>query len=808
MSSVEFADPGARHIELTIDRLERGLIDAAAAADLPREFLEEAAGLLFKNLPLEGVGVWMTASGQHNVEAVADFGNGRALERWRGSSREQAGRPRRSETQPGGPAPGVFRAAFSVPRIGEIEFVVSIPHEEVWNLFPEGWLENAVAPAVQILAAVLESRESTALSSVLVRESLDPLVGLNLSGECTLWNPAAEALFGWPEPDVLHTALRIVPRDQTAAWTHSVDAALASGRAQTTPLKAQRWDGTPVDLEARIVPLHGENRSLPNVLLVLRDITQNTETTDWRKLVASASQALHAAGGETRLVQNCLSPLTASGRFRRAAIWHSNPDSPGWTLTASVPAAETMPAGTADLLFTKALAGRLLEIVGPVDLQSPARGRQPRTPLGSLLGVPLPDRQSLLVLEQAGCDEPGEAARESLRAVASFLGAALHQERLARELEQMRERVTQAAKLESLGLLTTTVAHDLNNILTVVFGYADLARQSSSPQESINEIERAAEKAASLSRQLLRSGRTTRNETVVFDVAAAVAELEPLITSLTGSKITLKIDATLRGLCVRMPRTDFDQVLLNLVANARDAMPAGGLLGIRVAPGEPVLRDLERNPRLRSGSCVQLRVGDNGAGMTPDVCARMFDPFFTTKEAGKGTGVGLATVRQVVDRALGGISVESRPGVGTAITVLLPRVTSAVCPRTVDSHPGVLPSGNESVLIVEEDSRLRDLLVRILELRGYDVHSLARLPADELPALAAVQLVIADRSTIEAALQSGKWKGAGRCAVLALVEADCDSALPTTGFAASRTLAKPFSSHQVAVAVREVLDAR
>ncbi|QDT57462.1 Blue-light-activated protein [Caulifigura coniformis] len=808
MSPVEFADPGVRHIELTIERLERSLLGAAVAASDPRAFAEVAAALLFKSLPVEGVGVWITTSAEQDAEPVAFFGNGRDLERCPASLQEAAGRPRPDDTVRGLPEAGVSRASFSVPDIGQVTFLVSIPHEEVWSLFSEGWLEKAIAPAIQILAAHIEARESSAVSSLLVRESVDSLIGLNEAGECTLWSPAAEALFGWPEPDVIHVPLRIVPRSHAATWEQSVNAARASGRPLTVRLTGQRWDGTLVPVEARIVPLLGDIRSLPHVLLVLRDMTLAAETGEWRKLVASASQALHAATGEIPSIGNCLAPLISSGRFRRAALWHMSADGQGWTLHTSEPAAARTAGGLPDNLIAKAVAGKLVDLVGPVEMPVPSQGRVLRRPTGSLVGVPLPDRQSLLVLEQAGYEEPGEAAREALRTIASIVGSALDRERLTRELEQMRERVTQAAKLESLGLLATTVAHDLNNILTVVFGYADLARHSNSPQDSIGEIEKAAEKAAALSRQLLRSGRTTRNETVVFDVATAVAELEPLIRSLTGSKITLKIDAAVRGLCVRMPRTDFDQLVLNLVANARDAMPAGGLLGIRLAAVEPVLRDLERNPRLRSGSCVQLRVIDNGAGMTAEVCSRMFDSFFTTKEAGKGTGVGLATVRQVVDRAAGGISVESRPSVGTAMTVLLPRVMSAVCPRTVDARPEVLPSGTESVLIVEEEPRLRDLLARILELRGYKVRSLAQLPVEPLPELAGAELVIADRSTIEAAPQKCPRKGTDRCAALALVEADCDSAMPATAFAVCRMLPRPFTSHQVAIAVREALDAR
>ncbi|HVJ85850.1 MAG TPA: ATP-binding protein, partial [Caulifigura sp.] len=350
----------------------------------------------------------------------------------------------------------------------------------------------------------------------------------------------------------------------------------------------------------------------------------------------------------------------------------------------------------------------------------------------------------------------------------------------------------------------------LNNVLSIIFGYCDLAGQSTGSPDCVEQILLAAEKGARIVRQLLSSGRTSRHDLATFEVAEALTELKPLLNSLTGPTISLVIERPAHeAFPVRMPRTDFDQVLLNLVANARDAMPDGGTLRCVLERYEPELRDLKLNPGLHPAPCVRLSVIDAGCGMTEETRRRIFEPFFTTKTGDRGTGVGLSTVRQIVDRAAGGITVATVPGKGTAVSVLLPRALSELSPRMVDIPAQVDPRGSESVLIVCEDARMRELLARLLQVRGYRVTGLASFAEVEThrrQAPGPVDLLLAEAAMIDRWAGSGTtFKGNLPPRLLRIGDIDAPAGQAVSGFGFVQTLVKPFTSQQLAIAVREAL---
>ena len=291
------------------------------------------------------------------------------------------------------------------------------------------------------------------------------------------------------------------------------------------------------------------------------------------------------------------------------------------------------------------------------------------------------------------------------------------------EQRLLEDQLWQAQKLESVGRLAGGVAHDFNNLLTVILSNAHElgagADPSSSP-ELVQEIAAAAEHARDLTRQLLAFARKDVITPVILDLDEVVVSTEKLLRRLLGEDIHL-VSRRQGGLWhVRCDRAQAEQVLLNLAVNSRDAMPGGGTLSLATSNVEIDAEAAAPRPGLRPGAYVRLTVKDTGTGMTPEVKARIFEPFFTTKGVGKGTGLGLATVYGIVKQNDGFIAVASEPGRGTSVEILLPRASDAVTRAEAQPRSPAL-EGSETVLVVEDDPRVRGVTVRALELGGYRV---------------------------------------------------------------------------------------
>jgi signal transduction histidine kinase/ActR/RegA family two-component response regulator len=328
---------------------------------------------------------------------------------------------------------------------------------------------------------------------------------------------------------------------------------------------------------------------------------------------------------------------------------------------------------------------------------------------------------ALVVLEQRGVlPAMGRAPPERLALVAMttlvitglMLAAALDVIRASRARaaaeEQARrgleERLLQSRRMEAVGRLAAGVAHDFNNLLTVVFAEATRLRRDEKNARSAASIASAAERAAALTRQLLTFGRRQVREPEVLEVNAVIEHLRKLLGSFLGEDVRLELALTPDTGRVRADRTELEQVLLNLVTNARDAMPGGGTITIRTG-------------RAADGAVV-LEVVDTGTGIAPDAQAHLFEPFFTTKEVGKGTGLGLATVRDIVSRAGGAIQVTSGVGNGTRITVTLPAV-EAPAPVAAPPPARVTPAGAPSIVVVDDDPLVRSAIQAVLADAGY-----------------------------------------------------------------------------------------
>jgi PAS domain S-box-containing protein len=299
------------------------------------------------------------------------------------------------------------------------------------------------------------------------------------------------------------------------------------------------------------------------------------------------------------------------------------------------------------------------------------------------------------------------------------------QKRAETEKEKLQAQLQQAMKMEAIGRLAGGVAHDFNNLLTVITGYSELLLQKigkeSPMHREVEEIKRAGERAASLTQQLLAFSRKQIIEPKVVHLDHLVAETHKMLTRLIGENITLQATTGKSLGSVKIDPGQFQQILMNLVVNARDAMPGGGKIVIETASVDLDEGYCALHPYVKPGRFVMLAVSDTGTGMSDEVKAHIFEPFFTTKEIGSGTGLGLATTYGAVHQAGGTIEAHSEVGLGTTFKIYLPRVEEQVIEPVNDDRTTDLPGGTETVLIVEDESILRDLCVRILEQLGYRV---------------------------------------------------------------------------------------
>ena len=386
------------------------------------------------------------------------------------------------------------------------------------------------------------------------------------------------------------------------------------------------------------------------------------------------------------------------------------------------------------------------------------------------------------------------------------------------ESRELEEQLRQAQKMEAIGRLAGGVAHDFNNLLTVITGYASLLSnripEQSPEYRAIEQIRQASESVATLTRQLLAFGRrqiVTPRET---DLNAIVDRSSQMLRRLISEDITLVSRLAPKLGIVKVDPGQIEQVLLNLSANARDAMPRGGTLTIETANAGPDGADSDRDGQGGRGGTVLLTVSDTGEGMDKAVLAHLFEPFFTTKEVGKGTGLGLAAVYGIVKQSGGAVTVRSIPGQGTTFCLSFPRVDLAASKQPTVPGQGDLPRGDETVLVIEDEEALRDLICTVLKRSGFRV--LAAEDGNQALTIAeqyasVIHLVLTD---IVMPGQSGR-----QVADLLFQQRPSLRVLYTSGYtddvvlrhgvrhAEVAFLPKPFTSAELTSKVRAVLDA-
>lgn len=292
----------------------------------------------------------------------------------------------------------------------------------------------------------------------------------------------------------------------------------------------------------------------------------------------------------------------------------------------------------------------------------------------------------------------------------------------ANERKRAEERLHQSQKMEAIGRLAGGVAHDFNNLLTIISGYTELALgrlPADSPvRTDLKQVMAATERATTLTNHLLAFSRRQPAQPKVLDLNQFIAETEKILRRVIPEQIEMRCSLYPAPLFVSFDQGQLEQVLMNLVLNARDAMPGGGRITIEISAAKP--EDEQVIPGLRTSEHVVFSVSDTGIGMSKEIQAHLFEPFFTTKARGKGTGLGLSTIYGIVKQHGGEISVRSAPNQGTTVRIYLKRAAEQPAQR-LDERVAASERGSETVLLVEDEASLRQMARHILEQQGYRV---------------------------------------------------------------------------------------
>ncbi len=398
---------------------------------------------------------------------------------------------------------------------------------------------------------------------------------------------------------------------------------------------------------------------------------------------------------------------------------------------------------------------------------------------------------------------------------------AIANEQLNREItmrKRLEEKMLQSQKMEALGKLAGGIAHDFNNLLLPILGYVDLnlskIDDNSKLYSDLLMIRKAAERSAKLTDQILAFSRQKILKPEILDLNGVIVDFEKMISKLIGEKIETQLHLSTPIYRIKADKGQIEQVLMNLIPNARDAMPEGGKLIIETANV-----DLDENyvqkyaGELMPGAYVMLSISDTGCGMDAEIRKRIFDPFFTTKEAGKGTGLGLATTYGIIKQHKGTIQVYSEPDHGTTFKIYLPRTEDIMQNDNIKTETIKPLEGNETILVAEDEKMVREFICESLRAYGYDVIEAYSL--DECAAIASeketIHLLISDVIMPEA---NGKdffekvTQIHPQCKVLYMSGYTTNVVVHHGGFLDEgiNFLQKPFTVNQLIQKLREILD--
>src|SRR6267143_1387894 len=632
------------------------------------------------------------------------------------------------------------------------------------------FVSTQVAMAIERKRAEEAVRTSEAQLKALLDSALDACVTMDETGRLTSWSAAAEAVFGWPASEAIGRSLAdtIIPQQHREGHARGLARFLETGEGpilrQRIEITALHRDGREFPVELTVTPIRLGDHWLFGAFV--RDRTDQKQ----------AEQALRKEVGEREAAEQLLRQVIDADPslvfVKEEPVTNPATGATRWFQTVKVP-----------LLSPDGEARRVLGVATDITerkraeealrrseasyrglVEHAAYGIYRATGDGTFLMVNPAlftmlghgSAEELLKIDIARDVYVDPAARARILARCEQFGSAIEEVAWRRrddsvitvrlngrpvrapdgtidcfefivddvtDQRALEERLRQTQKMEAVGRLAGGIAHDFNNLLTAILGSVDFLRRALGPEHpehaETEEIQKAAVRAADLTRQLLAFSRQQVLAPKVLELDALVANLEKMLRRLIGEDVELRFVAKAARAAVRADPGQLEQVIVNLVVNARDAMPRGGKLTIETARVDLDAAYAWEHGTVEPGRYVMLAVTDTGVGIDRAAQARLFEPFFTTKEFGKGTGLGLATVYGIVKQSGGYIWVYSEPGRGATFKVYLPRVEQAGEPVAAPQPPARALGGTETILLAEDEAAVRNLARRVLEKHGY-----------------------------------------------------------------------------------------
>jgi len=535
----------------------------------------------------------------------------------------------------------------------------------------------------------LNLRNTKNILMALIEASPLPMFDMDLDGNVqTIWNTAAEETFGWKREEILGRQTPLVSEENEEELDDLLDH-IAEGNS-ITELEVQRMkkDGHLIDVSISAAPVRSSSGEVTGVMMVLANVT------------------------ERKRAENQLRKFKLGIERSGEVIFMTDSD------------------GVIDYVnpaFSKVYGYEASEAIGstPRILKSGLYGTEFYNQFWqTILSKQVVDGEIVNRTQQGDLVTVQASTNPILSEEGQTIGfLAIHRD-VTRQ-KQMEEQYRQSQKMQSIGRLAGGVAHDLNNLLTPIMGYAELLTRIIHDDETLvsyaQQIHHATDRAKDLTQQLLAFGRKQTLKMETIDSGAAISKFEKILRRTIREDIDLQFHLKPESGHIRIDQSQIGQVIVNLAVNAQDAMPEGGRLTIGTDNIKLSRREAQRIPELVPGSCVLITISDTGEGIDSEILPQIFEPFFTTKRNGEGTGLGLATVYGIVKQHQGHISVVSEKGHGTTFRIYLPLVEPDTNETTRSAELSRSTTGEETILITEDDDMVRNYVRNLLMEKGYQV---------------------------------------------------------------------------------------